>query len=104
MYAQMLVHAIVHESCTDTVRESALEIDSGKKKKEEEGKKINKKKSLAASKTRTRVSIAPVFLFLFWLKALPVELSPPLSKTTEHLLCRHRQARPLHGDNPRGQF
>ena len=29
--AQMLMHAIAHEGCTDTVRESALEVDSGRK-------------------------------------------------------------------------
>ena len=28
---QMLMHAIAHEGCTDTVRESALKADSGKK-------------------------------------------------------------------------
>ena len=27
----MLMHAIAHESCTDTVRESALKVDSGRK-------------------------------------------------------------------------
>ena len=29
--AQMLMHAIAHGGCTDTVRESALKIDSGRK-------------------------------------------------------------------------
>ena len=29
--AQMLVHAIAHEGCTDTVGESALKVDSGRK-------------------------------------------------------------------------
>ena len=29
--AQMLKHAIAHEGCTDTVRESALKFDSGEK-------------------------------------------------------------------------
>ena len=29
--AQMLVHAIAHEGCTDTVRESALRANSGRK-------------------------------------------------------------------------
>ena len=29
--AQMLLHAIAHGGCTDTVRESALEADSGRK-------------------------------------------------------------------------
>ena len=28
---QMLLHAISHEGCTDTVRESALNVDSGRK-------------------------------------------------------------------------
>ena len=31
MCAQMLMHAIVHEGCTHTVRESALEVDPGRK-------------------------------------------------------------------------
>ena len=42
----MSMHAIAHGGCTDTVRESALEVDSGKKKE-----------SLAAPGTRTPVSI-----------------------------------------------
>ena len=29
--AKMLMHATAHESCTDTVRESALKVDSGRK-------------------------------------------------------------------------
>ena len=29
--AQMLMHAIAHGGCTDTVRESALKVDSGRK-------------------------------------------------------------------------
>ena len=29
--AQMLMHAIAHGDCTDTVRESALKVDSGRK-------------------------------------------------------------------------
>ena len=29
--AMMLMHAIAHEGCTDTERESALKVDSGKK-------------------------------------------------------------------------
>ena len=29
--AQMLMHAIAHEGCADTVRESALKVDSGRK-------------------------------------------------------------------------
>ena len=29
--AQMLLHAIAHEGCTDTVRESTLKVDSGRK-------------------------------------------------------------------------
>ena len=28
---RMLMHAIVHEGCTDIVRESALKVDSGRK-------------------------------------------------------------------------
>ena len=31
MCAQMLTHAIAHEGCTDTVGESALEVDSWRK-------------------------------------------------------------------------
>ena len=29
--AQMLMHTIAHEGCTDTVRESAQKVDSGRK-------------------------------------------------------------------------
>ena len=31
MCAQMLMHATVHWGCTDTIRESALKVDSGRK-------------------------------------------------------------------------
>ena len=31
MCAQMFIHGIAHEGCVDTIRESALEVDSGKK-------------------------------------------------------------------------
>ena len=31
LYTQMLMHAIVHRDCTDTVGESALEVDSERK-------------------------------------------------------------------------
>ena len=31
MRTQMLMHAIAHMGCTDTVRESALKVDSGRK-------------------------------------------------------------------------
>ena len=44
----MLMHAIAHGGCRDTVRESALEVDF-------------RTKFLAAPGTRTRVSIAPGF-------------------------------------------
>ena len=46
----MLMHAITHGDRTDTVRESALEIDSGRKNK-------TKQKHLAVTGSRTRVSI-----------------------------------------------
>ena len=60
----MLMSAIAHGGCAHTVRESALEVDCGKKK------------SLAASRTRTRVSIA----LAFQSDALPTELFPPRSE------------------------
>ena len=47
-YIIILMHAISHGGCTDTGRESAPEVDSGKK-------------SLAAPGTRTRANIAPGF-------------------------------------------
>ena len=55
-WAQMLMHAIAHGGCMGTVTESALKVDSG----------IiiiikYKIKKLAATGTRTRVSIAPGF-------------------------------------------
>ena len=59
--AHMLMQAIAHGGCTDTVRESALKADSGRQ-------------SLVAPGTRTRVSIAPGFQS----DVLPTELSPPL--------------------------
>ena len=31
MRAQRLMHAIAHDGCTDTVRESAVKVDSGRK-------------------------------------------------------------------------
>ena len=45
------MHAIAHGGCIYIVRESALEADSGREKKQK----------LAAQGTRTRVSIAPDF-------------------------------------------
>ena len=45
--AQMLMPAIAHEGCTDTVKESALKVDSGRK-------------SLAAPGIRTRLGGVPV--------------------------------------------
>ena len=50
--AQMLMHAIIHGGCMDTVRESAQEVGSGEEKK---------KKTFAAPGIRTRVSIVPGF-------------------------------------------
>ena len=32
MWAKMLIHAIAHADCADTVRESALKVDCGRKK------------------------------------------------------------------------
>ena len=55
------MRAFAHWGCTDTVRESALDVDSGGQK------------SLAAPGTRTRVSIA----LAFQADALATELSPP---------------------------
>ena len=55
-WAQMLMHAIAHGGCMGTVTESALKVGSGIIKKQN---KTNKK--LAATGTRTRVSIAPGF-------------------------------------------
>ena len=46
----MLMHEVAHGRCTNTVRESALNVDSGREKK-----------SLAALGTGTRVSIVPGF-------------------------------------------
>ena len=57
---QMLMHTIAHRGCVTSIRESALEADSGKK-------------SLAAPGIRTRVSTAPDIL----VDALPTELSAP---------------------------
>jgi len=51
MCAQIVMHAIARRSCTDTIRVSALNVDSGREKK-----------SLAAAGTRTHVSTAFGFL------------------------------------------
>ena len=48
----MSMKGTAHAGCTDTVRESALKVDSGTKKTKTE---------IAAPGTRTRVSIAPDF-------------------------------------------
>ena len=51
----MLMHAIAHGGCKNTVREDVLKADSGRKRKK------MKKKCLAAPGTRTGVSISPGF-------------------------------------------
>ena len=56
----MLMHAVVHEGCTKTVRESALKFY------------LEKEQNFAAQGIRTRVSIAPVFSVLRC--AVPTEL------------------------------
>ena len=56
-------HAIAHWGCTGTIRESALEVVSGRRKKK------------SASGTRTRVNIAPGFSV--GRSALPAELCLP---------------------------
>ena len=63
--AQTLMHAIAHEGCTGTGEVSALKVDSGEEKK--------KKKILAATGTRTCVSISCAWLCsrtLYQLKSL----------------------------------
>ena len=68
--AQMLMHAIAHGDRTDTVRESALEIDSGREKKT---------KNFAVTGSRTRVSIVPGFSVrrsISWAIPAPSPLSP----------------------------
>ena len=59
--AQMLVHAIAHGGCTDTIKESALKLTLGEK-------------SLAAPGTLTQVSIR-LFRLAFQSDILPTELS-----------------------------
>ena len=49
-FAQMLMHAIAHEGCTNIVSEPGLEGESEKKEKKEK----KRRKKLAASETRTR--------------------------------------------------
>ena len=62
------MHVIAHGGCSDTVIESALEVDSGRKegKKKEQKKKKKKKSSssnnkLAAARNPVRVSIESAF-------------------------------------------
>ena len=60
--AQMLMHAIAHRGCTDTVRASALDADSGRK-----------------IPCRTRDSnLCQYCIWLFQSDALPTELSTQL--------------------------
>ena len=56
---QMLMHAVAHGGCTDTVRESALKADSGRK-------------SLVVS--YRGIEPASVLRLAFWSDALPAEL------------------------------
>ena len=63
--AQMLMHAIAHWDRTDTVRESALEIDSGREK--------TKQKNLPLR----GVEPASVLCLAFQSDVLSAELSPP---------------------------
>ena len=58
----MLMQAIAHRGCTDTVRESALEADSGKKRKK-------KKKTLP----HRGLEPASVFGLAFQSDCLPTE-------------------------------
>ena len=62
--AQMLVHAIAHGGCPDTIKESALKFTQGEK-------------SLAAPGTLTQVSIRLLCL-AFQLDILPTKLRLPL--------------------------
>ena len=62
-YTQMLMHAIAHGGCTDTVRGSALKVDSGRKNP------LPYRGSEPASVLRLACQS----------DALPTELSPPLT-------------------------
>ena len=62
-YAQMLLQAIAHGGCTDTVSESALEVDSGRK---------------IPCSTGTRTHVISTLRLVFQSDALITELSPPL--------------------------
>ena len=67
------MHAIAHGDCTDTIREeSALEVDSGRKRKNEK----RKKKSLATLGTRTR---RQYYAWLFSEKLYPLSYSLKLN-------------------------
>ena len=57
----MLMHAIEHGGCADTERQSALEVDSGRKLPGLTG----------------GIEPASVLRLAFWTDALPSELSPP---------------------------
>ena len=71
----MLMRAIAHGGCTDTVRESALEVAAGRK-------------SFAAPGIRTRVGIAPGFSVgcsTSWATTIP---APTRTHTDGHSLYR----------------
>ena len=71
----MLMHAIPNGGCSDTVREeSALEVDSGRKRKKE--RKKERKKSLATPGTRTR---RQYYAWLFSEKLYPLSYSLKLN-------------------------
>ena len=61
MCSQMLMHAIAHGGWMDTVRESALEVDAGRKN----------------SLLRLRLEAESVLWLAFQRDALPTDLSPP---------------------------
>ena len=100
---QMLIHVIVHGGLYGYRKSLHWKLTLGRRKKKKKGKR---KKERKKKNPLPHLGFEPesVLRLGFPSKALPTELSPPLSKTTEHLLCKQRRPRPLHGNNPRGQF
>ena len=62
--AQMLMHAIAHEGCTDSVRESALKVDSARKTKIPCRTGESNVPHRRAGSTLYQLSYIPLFLFL----------------------------------------
>ena len=74
MRSQILVHAIVHRGCTNTIGESAPIVDPGRKVPSHTGESSS------------------VLRLAFWSNALPTELCPAHTCFTRNLFCQGEEA------------